>query len=231
MNRMFSFLIVVGLFLGSPMLSAESFPAGVEEAMNNGVVLHGNGEFIAAALEFRKAFEIAPYALFAYNAARSYHEGQSHRQAHAEYETALSIEDADYALPEEYRALALAYRAELEKPVEEERVWTNKWWIGTSVASTGGALLLVSAIFDNRASSGIERLNSMDNEASYNSQRAKVESDQSIGRAFLWSGVGLLAVGTGVFVWDALSVDTIEVVPHFVVPKEGGFVLSLGGTF
>ena len=231
MNRLFSILVVVGLFLASPLLSAESFPAGVEETMNNGAVLHAKGEFIAAALEFRKAFEIAPYALFAYNAARSYHEGQSLRQAHAEYEVALSIDDADYALPEEYRVLALSYRAELEKPVEEERRWTNKWWIGTGVASTGGALLLVSAVFGNRASSGIERLSGVDNETSYKTQRLEVESDQSMGRAFLWSGVGLLAVGTGVFVWDALTIDTIEVVPHFVFPKEGGLVLGLGGAF
>lgn len=223
-----------------------ALPDSAAEAMGTGAELYQEEDFSAAAVEFRRAYEISkrasdgPYAVFLFNAARASHQGGNTRQAYVYYERALEVEGPN-ALGEEERGRAQGYLDGLgvtfvaegtaasvaeQMPMIEEVRWGGWGWSGVGLAGTGVLLLGVAGALSSRASSQIDALEGVEDISIYEEEKRDIEGGQRLGRGLLYGGGGLVLVGAGVMAWELLTTDTQEVPRVNVMPTRDGVVAT-----
>jgi tetratricopeptide (TPR) repeat protein len=134
------------------------------------------------------------------------------------------------------KQLAEKKLAEQRRAQEERarRQGASEWsWIGYSGVGFGiaGIGLIGGATYlGAEASSEIDSMRGIDDEAIYAQKRSDVESTQTTGQVLLYSGIGLVALGGGMVAWDLMNPDESPVsVSVGAGPGDAG--VSLSGEF
>lgn len=200
-----------------------------QDAFNQGAAYYYEEEFGRAMVEFRRANELHPHPIFQHNIALSNRQlGRIERTLEAAENAAAMDEklpapaDATNSalivgittvLTTQEKADHLAAQvqdAEVEEPdvvADEPSGWGGSGWAGVGALSVGLGALTGAFVLDRRVVSGMDSLenDTWDSMAEFNEERDSLQSQQSMGKIFLFSGAGLAALGGGLIVWELMS--------------------------
>lgn len=211
-------LVSLPVWAGAPEEAAES--------MEEGAHLYQSQEYDAAAVAFRRAFELHGDARFLYNAARASHRGGNLEQAYRYYIGALNVErmalgESDAARAEAHaRALEIRGKGQqvadsvaLKEPQFDKVSWGAKGNSGIAIGAIGGLMLGASGVFAWRTSSRMGELENtrVDSYEEYMGQVVDIERQQRWGRRSLYGGGLLFGVGAGLVAWELLTVNEVPV--------------------
>ena len=180
-----------------------------------------------AALKFRKAYAVLPDALFLYNQAKALQKLENYQAAIgaltrardqkerplppdivakvpaflAELETSLALEETQ----EKEAAVAAEVVAPIGPPpgnqdIQEEGRFGEIGWSGVAVGGAGLGLVIWSALLADSVTSESAALLEEQDTGRFQQQRDDIQSDQDLAQILLFSGAGLLTVGS-VPVW------------------------------
>lgn len=202
-----------------------------QELFEEGMLAYQAKKFPEAIVLFQKAYTYVPAAAFLYNAAKV-------AEAMGDFDQALKFAEragaqTEEALPDQMaqanrklieslkiKIAEEASRAEAARRAEESHAaawsWVGYSGVGAGIAGLG--LIGGATYLGMKASSDFDELSRVEDEAVYTNRRADIESSQKLGRAILYSGIGLVALGGGLVAWDLLS------------PHEHPVTVSLGPT-
>ncbi len=213
--------LILGMLIASTV-SAEEIPPRAVESMEEGALLFENGEYGAATVEFRRAFEITPYAIFIWNAGRAAHQNENYRQAYLYYGQALDVKEEGKRLSPDLRGRAaglkealgvrsaaerMALEAKNRRPEIEEVRWSRWGWGGVGLAGGGVAMLVGATGFGMATSRGFNGLDGVETMQEYRHERDQIERNQRLGRIFLYGGSTLLVLGAVVTAWDLSTIE------------------------
>ena len=123
------------------------------------------------------------------------------------------------ALPEsEYCMVA---EPEEPEPTIETRRFGMLSYVGAGALVLGLGSAGAGTYFGDQAAQQIDDLPNADSQDAYDTARASIESNQSLGQTLLFSGAGLAVVGVALVVVDAVTVEEVEVAPVVVAPVVG----------
>lgn len=198
---------------------SQDLPDEAREAMEEGARHYENEEWADAAVSFRRAYAIAPYAIFMFNAARAAHQNGNRRQAYIYYQRSLDTSDEARKLPSELHSrasgivaglgadmVAMAVVQQLATPgAEENEGWSSIRWAGAATTVAGLGAMVAAQVMGAQASRGISELGSIRSFELYEASVARIERQQKVGRGLLYGGGGLVALGVGIALWDLLG--------------------------
>lgn len=177
------------------------------------------GQFDVALKHYQEAYNYQKAATYLVDAARS-------AQKMRRYEYALNLVDqalleTQNPLDEAGKKQALTLKRQLiaqldmEKKAKEEAQWTTqridwKTYTGATTGVIGGALLGVAlGVFGPRVREGYDNMNVHDREI-YDQQAKEFNRTKSQGQFLFWTGVAFTAIGSGLVVWDVMTVERVK---------------------
>ncbi len=112
--------------------------------------------------------------------------------------------------------------AEVEpEPVIETRRFGMLSYVGAGALVLGLGGAGAGMYFGDQAQQQIDGLGEAESQDAYDTARASIEADQSLGQTLLLSGAGLAVVGVALVVVDAVTVEEVEVAPVVLAPTIG----------
>jgi len=191
------------------------------------------GEWAEAATGFMQAYQAQPEAVFLYNAAKA--RGALAGDDPAKLEAALKLLERAQAqterpLSDKLKAKAAEYNGELVAKIEEAKRLKEErrqaeldalkgnpdnytrmglvGWTGVGVLAAGGISMGVAGYFNNQVRLASEGLEGPDaSRAEYDRLATDFTSNQGAGQLSLYVGGALIAVGTGLLVWDLVTLE------------------------
>ena len=169
-------------------------------------------EAIAA---WKQASAIEDQASLSFNIAKA-HDKANRPKAALEalrYALASQVQPLEGATLEKAKAFELELIAKLDA-IEAARYRDKRFgwmsWTGASVLLVGGALTVVGpAVYGARARQNIERLDPKGSEVDYDARRQSIERDQTTGKWLVATGAALSAVGVGLLLFDAFTIERV----------------------
>lgn len=219
-----------------------------QEAFDRGMSHYTEQNYGDAVAEFRKGHQLMPNGMFLYNISLSYMRLKNHEMALRYAERAREMRehlppksDAKNAariggLNARLGALQLAKKLEpiaaepdqggdrfVDSAVDDS---TESWpgtltYVGAGTAVLGGALVIGAGVMGSDIDERVEQLAGVEDRSAYDTMRADIESDRTLGRVLLFSGLGLVAAGGGLVAWDYYG-DQAETSRLSVQPELGG---------
>lgn len=201
----------------------------VEESDFNALFAQGFEAYQAKAYDqaiaaWKQASGIEDQAILSFNIAKA-HDKAGRPKAALEalrYALASKVEPLEGAALEKAKAFEVELVAKLNA-IEASRYRDKRFgwmsWTGAGVLLVGGALTVVGpSVYGGRARDGLEVLNPKGAERDYDEQRESIARNQSTGKWLVGVGAGLSAVGVGLLLFDALTVERVlkeqEAKPH-----------------
>lgn len=203
-----------------------------QEAFDAGASYYYEGEYGDAIREFRRAHQRYPHPIFSHNIARANEELERYDRAlDAAREARELNEEATQArdrLPDNAEAVNSGLIASLEArltsrsiaeamdaPEEFDDVdaapaassWGLMGWSGVALTAVGTGALAGAMVMDRQITSDIDALenNTEIGEDEFDSEVESLEGQQTAGRVFLFSGAGMLAVGSTLMILELAS--------------------------
>ena len=179
-----------------------------------------NKNYGKAIFHWRKALQIQDVALLHHSIAKAY-EKQGELKSALKYARRAKLSKAtpltakyqkknDRLIARLEKAIAIKHAQERQAKIDATRYqldWRGYTGIGT--ATVGLVALGLMGYENNQAKKGLEQLQPPQklSRKQYNDLKDKVESHQSRGQLYFYAGMGLMTLGTGLFLWDFLTVD------------------------
>jgi tetratricopeptide (TPR) repeat protein len=110
---------------------------------------------------------------------------------------------------------------EAPEPTTETRRFGALSYVGAGALALGLGGAGAGMYFGDQAQQQLDALPDAGSQADYDTARASIEADQSLGQALLLSGAGLAVVGVALVVVDAVTVEEVEVAPVVLAPALG----------
>ena len=107
------------------------------------------------------------------------------------------------------------------EPTTETRRFGMLSYVGAGALVLGLGSAGAGTYFGDQAAQQLDDLPNADSQDAYDTARASIESNQSLGQTLLFSGAGLAAVGVALVIVDAVTVEEVEVAPVVVAPIVG----------
>lgn len=211
---------------------SESDVAAAQRYFDQGAQYYYAGDYGRALVEFRKAQQAHPHPIFLYNIAlasnslgRTDQALDAARQAAAmdvelppeqdarnmalirSCETILDAGSTATGVARQSGADAVADTTVAPPPEPEPAGIGALGWAGIGTAALGVGAMVGSFVVNSQVSSGITTLEEKaagPSEADFNDYKAELKNQQLIGQILLYSGAGLTAAGTGLFIVDLL---------------------------
>jgi len=92
-----------------------------------------------------------------------------------------------------------------EPDAERAKGWSAMGYSGAGITVVGLGLIGAATYLGADASAQLDELASVTSSTDYNERRANIESQQSMGQGFLYSGIATVALGGALIAWDLLS--------------------------
>lgn len=187
-----------------------------------------NGNYNSAIKNYLEAHAYENNALYLLEAARSAQRLSETAKTNKSEELRRALRLVDRALLETViplnnknlyaaRALKKQLNAQMQDALQaqEEANWTTqrvdwKTYTGATTGVIGGALLGVAlGVFGPRVREGYDNMNVNDREV-YDQQAKDINRTKAQGQFLFWTGVALTAVGSGLVVWDLMTVERVR---------------------
>jgi tetratricopeptide (TPR) repeat protein len=243
--------LIAAALMVPAVCSAQDDAQLAQEAFDRGMSHYTEENYGDAVAEFRKGHQLMPNGLFLYNISLSYMRLGNHEKALRYAERAVEMRDhlppkSDArnsarmgALRARLSAIGLAGRLEPQETeptddrddlladAESDNSQETEGWpgtltyIGAGTAALGGALIISAGVMGSDIDARIDQLGDTDDRQSYDAMRSEIESDRSVGRVLLFSGIGLVAAGGGLVAWDLYGGES-ETTLLTLQPEIGG---------
>ncbi len=204
----------------------ESDMQRAQDAFDQGARYYYDGQYSDAIVEFRRANQIHPHAIFQHNIALA---NMALERPQRALEAALDARENAEQLPPEAAAANDAIIASVQVSMHAEDVaedmeeliiaeapdvepasgFSTLGWAGVGTAGVGVLALGGAAVVDRQVVAGVDELENDDFETrdDFNARRDEVAGQQTMGQVMLWSGLGMVAVGGALVAMDLVSGD------------------------
>ena len=240
------FALVLAISMGTAASSyaqTGNDPVRAKEYYDRGAALYFEGQYGEAALEFMRAYDALPEPVFLYNLALSHWRLHNYDKAIEAAERALRDPDLDPELHANVAARAVVfYRlrrieasvwtspseaveevvVDVEQPVAATRPrFGTIGWVGTGLAVAGAGVLAGFAVTELQLQAKVEDYKQAAEQGDverYETLRAEIDSAQPVALGLLFGGIGLVAVGGGLILWEISRDDSAEGRVSWVAP-------------
>ena len=246
--RLFSVMLTLVVFWVSKPAAAQDSASLFEQ----GAAMYYNGNYGAAILKFKQAYQAEPNALFLYNMSLCYLKLGQYEEAIEAGELAKKPHGATAPLNTRDRTANDARIAALRRVLEARKVkppasavsvvvapdtpddverWGTLGWVGVGVAVLGAGVLGGALLTDreiDEALMELERAAANGDRAEFNRLSDDVDTLQTRGRILTFSGLGVASLGLGLIVFDLLTENEPRSQSVGVIPlREGGAVVNM----
>ena len=202
-----------------------------QEAFDQGINFYVQQEYGKAIAEFRKGHQVLPSGMFLYNISLSYIKLKNWPAAikYAREAAARGDLPKKHAAKNHARHTAVSMRiqagalakAAAEKTKQDQgdlfgggqqgggtsqpapSRWPGLWtYVGAGSAVVGAGLVAGAVVIGSDVQTRIDTLGGVEDKDEYDRMRSSIESDRTVGQVLLFSGIGLVAAGSGLAVWD-----------------------------
>lgn len=206
-----------------------------QAAFDQGINYYVQQEYGKAIAEFRKGHQILPSGMFLYNISLSYIKlknwpaalkyareaaargdlPKKHATKNAARHAAVSMHIQAGSMAE-----AAAKKADTQQPdlhagagqqyggtdQPQEGAWPGLWtYVGAGTAVAGAGLVAGAVVIGSDVQTRIDQLGGLEDKEEYDRMRSSIESDRTVGQVLLFSGIGLVAAGSGLAIWDYMQ--------------------------